>query len=1093
MKVRVMRWGDLSSIFLSFTVFVFAISVPVPRVIVESSSSRLEVRKNSRIIIDCRFTSDVTNTSVSWTKDGQVLEPQKRVYVALNGSLIIEKLLYKPRKSRDDSGLYECFVTNDYGTFIGRQLEVQVSKPSLTISPGTTDVTEGGVARFECQINALTTRPPLCLWEHPRQTTDMNRMSNHMGILQLYNVTPDDAGEYTCRYFTSNTNQDILEKSAFLSVRSGKLPEDPTLLTTPQNLSVISGRPALLECLVEGGHHVQISWKYSNGSEIKEERGRINLSGNMNLHFTNTVSTDAGEYVCHVVHSLGSFTRTYRLDILVPPQFVVTPQEYSSNVLSAITRLTCTAKGNPTPTVSWYKDGLKLFPAPGVSMDPQLILYGRLEDKGYYQCIANNSLGISVATSWVVFERQPNTPDIVTNVTATALSSSQVNVTWSPANTPEGYPVMAYFVDYQIVHDMQCPGRCDFQTKSERDVSKQNFLVINDLKPYTKYRFAVQCLSPKGASIMSKAVTVRTKEAVPTKTPDVQIVPDSSTSFRVSWTEIPVADRHGVIDRYELSYGPREKVITVIELTGDTYNYLVTGLEPGTEYSVKVVAGNAAGYPDIDENWITYRTPESFGEDDVVPALTLEPVNSTSVSVSWINRDRASTGSYRIVIQKLLESGPVREFNVSAEHSRIIITGLQNRAFYKIDFMKRDANNTARGYVTELYQAVGPEEEMEPPPPYVLNPITQSSTEISLSWEVPKTTLHVVKYTVSYQERSGDGALSPAQFMESSSTYVYLRGLQPFTWYAIAVSSHTTTVEGPFCKPVIVQTEEGIPSPPENLLAEVVSPGKVKLKWGPPRRQNGIITYYIIYYNSNKDVPDMSWSYIHQNASTTSVVLEDLTNEIYYIKLKACTNAGKGLPSHVIMIDTSNCDRCKKCENVGSCPDKAADQVVKNRFEQTLGIIIGGAVGLVCIVICVTFVVFKQREMRARYNNRPRTELVGVFHAPASIDRFLDTDASKPVCQSTYSPLLRRMLENNGSKPETEHRALLSPDSSLSVSNQTESSVTDTEDTMPVNRSGENMHKSSTKYSNTAELPVTDTLEKSTPEVVEFTAEDHLA
>lgn len=45
-----------------------------------------------------------------------------------------------------------------------------------------------------------------------------------------------------------------------------------------------------------------------------------------------------------------------------------------------------------------------------------------------------------------------NTPDVVPNVTATAISDKEVNVTWSPPSTPDGYPVMAYFVDYQVVH-----------------------------------------------------------------------------------------------------------------------------------------------------------------------------------------------------------------------------------------------------------------------------------------------------------------------------------------------------------------------------------------------------------------------------------------------------------------------------------------------------------------------------------------------------------------------------------------------------------------------------------------------------------------
>ncbi|XP_053405794.1 protogenin-like isoform X2 [Mercenaria mercenaria] len=1038
-------------LFFAFFCVIFGNLEPPPSVTVQPSANTIEVLKNSRLVINCPITSDISNITISWTKDGIVLLPQKRVYVALDGSLIIEKFLKKRRKSRDDTGFYECYATNSYGTFIGRQVEVKVTKPTLRIEPENINVIAGGVARFQCQIESASPKAPFCVWEHPTQGSHLNSMTSHLGILQLYNVSDTDGGEYTCRYFTSLHSSDVLEKSAFLSVHSGQLPGIPTLLNTPQNLSVISGRPALLECLVEGGQNVKISWRYSNGSEVRHERGKINLSGRLNLQFTNTISDDAGTYRCIVQHANGNLARDYHLEVKVPPKFTVTPSEYSANVLAAITRLTCKATGNPEPTVQWYKNGYKIYPAPGVQgttlqINPQLILYGRLEDTGYYQCIANNSLGINVATSWVVFERQLYTPDIVTNVTATALSATEVNVTWSPAATPDGYPVMAYLVEYQFVHDLQCPGRCSFQTKSERDVSKPNYVVIDNLQPYTKYRFAVQCMNAKGASSMSKAVTVRTLEAVPISVPDVQIMPDSSTSFRVAWTEIPESDRNGVITKYQLSYGTKDRMITVIQLPADTKDYLVTGLEPDSEYVVKVLAGNSKGFPDID-NWVSYRTPVSNINGSSVPSLTFEPLNSTAVSIQWSNTDADFAGSYRVVVQKLLQSGLVREFNVSALTTRLDIGGLENRVFYKIDFMKRDEMNVVRGYVTELYQSVGPEGEMEPPPPHILNPETRSSSIISLSWEKPKTRLNIVKYTVKFMRSEGD---SP-QFIDSFTTQITLQNLRPFTWYTVAVQSHTDTADGPFCKPVIVQTKEGIPSPPEILVAEVVSPGTVKLKWGPPKQQNGIITYYIIYYNSNKDVADDDWSSIHQNASHTSVVLEDLKSEVYYFKLRACTNAGAGRTSRVIMIDTLDCNSCPKCKDSESCSDESVGSKT-NVFEQRLGIIIGCVVGFVCIFICVTFVVFKQREMRSRYQNRTRTELACRFNPNEQPGRYIgNTDTARLHHYSTYSPMLRRMLENTDYtyKAGNEQRALLSPSSTGSVNNQTSTSNTDSCDTTP--------------------------------------------
>ena len=63
---------------------------------------------------------------------------------------------------------------------------------------------------------------------------------------------------------------------------------------------------------------------------------------------------------------------------------------------------------------------------------------------------------------------------------------------------------------------------------------------------------------------------------VPTTEPEIQITPETVSSFRVTWKEIPIEHRHGVIDRYKLWYGTRQKM-TVLELSGDSRSYLITG------------------------------------------------------------------------------------------------------------------------------------------------------------------------------------------------------------------------------------------------------------------------------------------------------------------------------------------------------------------------------------------------------------------------------------------------------------------------------------------------------------------------------------
>lgn len=80
----------------------------------------------------------------------------------------------------------------------------------------------------------------------------------------------------------------------------------------------------------------------------------------------------------------------------VPPEIESGPTEVAESVNDQ-TILQCETSGQPTPVVSWTKDG-KPFPATGLrhrmlpsgSLEFMIV---RLEDDGVYQCTATNAAG----------------------------------------------------------------------------------------------------------------------------------------------------------------------------------------------------------------------------------------------------------------------------------------------------------------------------------------------------------------------------------------------------------------------------------------------------------------------------------------------------------------------------------------------------------------------------------------------------------------------------------------------------------------------------------------------------------------------------
>ncbi|WAR00501.1 PRTGB-like protein [Mya arenaria] len=681
------------------------------------------------------------------------------------------------------------------------------------------------------------------------------RISALAGVLYLYNVTEGDTGSYICQVFRSGQDIDIQQKTATLLVQPGSPPTTPSLLPTPRTVTVAEGRPALLECLVTGGSGVSIKWMRTttNGSTIMaKDDGRLKISGSSSLLISSTVKSDAGEYtVCHIQSGSKVFYPT------APPVFLERPQVYT-RILVQRDRLKCVATGNPKPSITWYKNGYRLYPAIGD------------QDAAYYQCVANNSVAVAFSTTWIDFKQQPNTPGPASDVHVEPLSSTEVQVSWSPAILPERFPLRAYTIDYSKVHDKACPGHCRYLSEYKREATQNTHIRIGGLHPFTRYSFAVQAYNANGAGALSQPVVVRTLEAVPSGFPDVQISHDSSTSFRVTWSELPPSEAHGLITNYKLCYGINQ-VMSVKILSADSRKYLVTGLLPDSVYQVRVLAGNSVGFPDAEDNcfpetdagWMRYHTAKTPLTETSDTVLHVESVNASALQLSWSPVNVSGMSHFRVVVQQMIHGAPVMEFILPVHTLSLIVTDLVPRKFYQIEFDVRNADNDVMDHVTEWHQALGPDDLPEPPPPFVLTPTPLSAIQIKLTWDKPPTHMNISHYTVSYERQGGDKL---PRLVQAEFTHTLLTDLQPFTWYMLCVRTHTSDRYGPYSKPVIVQTKEG--------------------------------------------------------TTTTSVVLEDLTGRLYFFKLGACTNAGEGLPTQIVSVDVRTCDSCPDCTTETGCKNE---------------------------------------------------------------------------------------------------------------------------------------------------------------------------
>lgn len=86
-----------------------------------------------------------------------------------------------------------------------------------------------------------------------------------------------------------------------------------------------------------------------------------------------------------------------------PPQVTVELQQQEV-VYGETVRITCQARGKPTPSVMWLHNARPLSPSPRHRMNSRMLRVFNVgpQDDGLYQCMAENGVGSSQASTRLI-------------------------------------------------------------------------------------------------------------------------------------------------------------------------------------------------------------------------------------------------------------------------------------------------------------------------------------------------------------------------------------------------------------------------------------------------------------------------------------------------------------------------------------------------------------------------------------------------------------------------------------------------------------------------------------------------------------------
>uniref|UniRef100_UPI002955D236 receptor-type tyrosine-protein phosphatase S-like n=1 Tax=Panthera onca TaxID=9690 RepID=UPI002955D236 len=161
-----------------------------------------------------------------------------------------------------------------------------------------------------------------------------------------------------------------------------------------------------------------------------------------------------------------------------------------------------------------------------------------------------------------------------------------------------------------------------------------------------------------------------------------------------------------------------------------------------------------------------------------------------------------------------------------------------------------------------------PAHPASPPRPHVLPPpiepsappqdvkcVSTRSTAILVSWRPPPPETHngaLVSYSVRYRPLgSEDPQPKEVNGIPPTATQILLEALDKWTEYRITTVAHTEVGPGPESSPVVIRTDEDVPSaPPRKVEAEALNATAIRVLWRSPApgRQHGQIRGYQVHY-----------------------------------------------------------------------------------------------------------------------------------------------------------------------------------------------------------------------------------------------------
>ena len=414
--------------------------------------------------------------------------------------------------------------------------------------------------------------------------------------------------------------------------------------------------------------------------------------------------------------------------------------------------------------------------------------HGNIAPPGYYMLFLVNADGVPSVASFVQLSGPADTtpPSTVTGLSATAVSATQINLSWAAATDNVG--VTGYRVER--CQGAGCSTFVQIATPATTSYSDPGRAAA------TSYSYRVKAVdAASNVSVNYSNVASATTPAAPDTTPPgtvtgLSATAVSATQINLSWAA--ATDNVGVTGyRVERCQGAGCSTFVQIA-TPATTSYSDPGRAAATSYSYRVKAVDAAS--NVSVNYSNVASATTPAAPDTTPPGTVTGLSATAVSATQINlswaaaTDNVGVTGYRV--ERCQGAGCSTFVQIATPATTSYSDpGRAAATSYSYRVKAVDAASNVSVNYSNVASATTPAAPDTTPPGTVtgLSATAVSATQINLSWAAATDNVGVTGYRV--ERCRGGGCTNFVQIATPATTSFSDQGLAAFTRYRYRVKA----------------------------------------------------------------------------------------------------------------------------------------------------------------------------------------------------------------------------------------------------------------------------------------------------------------